>query len=152
MLTSFPVPWPHCYSPAYVVFISGRSVWIYFMSSKTLLTTFSFSHRLFEHMDCGFGSLAMDSHVSSGCCGGFILLLTQGFLAPGILTGHQRLWPWPYWLSGVPVSLSLPEPCPEIWQTSLETVASSRSSVGSSRSARQVWGLPWWPSGKEPSC
>ena len=53
------------------------------MSSKTLLTTFSFSHSLFEHMDCGFGSLAMDSRVSSGCCGGFILLLTQGFLAPG---------------------------------------------------------------------
>ena len=85
-----------------------------------------------------------------GCCGGFILLLTRGFLAPGILQDTKGC---DLDVAGCRVCLSamsLPEPCPEIWQTSLETVANSRSSVGSSRSARRVWGLPGGPVVKNP--
>ena len=61
------------------------------MSSKTLLTTFSFSHRLFEHMDCGFSSLAKDSRVSSGLLRWFHPPPHSGFPGSWDLTGHQRL-------------------------------------------------------------
>lgn len=115
------------------------------MSSKTLLTMFSFSHRLFEHTDCGFGSLAVDSCVSSGLLQWFHPPPHSGFLAPGILQDTKGC---DLDLAGCRVCLSavsLPEPCPEIWRTSLETVASSRSSVGSSRPAWRVWGFPGGP-------
>ena len=61
------------------------------MSPKTPLRTFSFSHRLSWHMDRGFGSLAMDSRVSSGLLQWFHPPPHAGFPGSWDLRGHQRL-------------------------------------------------------------